>query len=112
MNVFQQLSDWYMSQCDGDWEHSYGVVIETLDNPGWRIKIDLAETRLSGRFFDAVQINNSETDWIVVEIQEDAFIGHGDPSKLEKIVQIFVKWASADPNWLLAAEPLSEAEKE
>ncbi|MBL7662584.1 hypothetical protein JNK13_07520, partial [bacterium] len=82
------------------------------DNPGWRIKIDLAETRLSGRFFDAVQINNSETDWIVVEIQEDAFIGHGDPSKLEKIVQIFVKWASADPNWLLAAEPLSEAEKE
>ncbi|MBL7662724.1 immunity 53 family protein, partial [bacterium] len=77
MNVFQQLGDWYMSQCDGDWEHSYGVVIETLDNPGWRIKIDLAETRLSGRFFDAVQINNSETDWIVVEIQEDAFIGHG-----------------------------------
>lgn len=35
------LQDWYCSQCNGDWEHGYGVSIETLDNPGWSLKIEL-----------------------------------------------------------------------
>jgi len=34
-NVMERIQDWYRRQCDGDWEHSYGVKIETLDNPGW-----------------------------------------------------------------------------
>jgi len=25
--------------------HSFGVAIDTLDNPGWMVTIDLAETR-------------------------------------------------------------------
>ena len=33
--VFQRLQKWYKSQCNGDWEHSFGIKIETLDNPGW-----------------------------------------------------------------------------
>jgi|GEM_PF-3181522 len=39
MNVFTELTNWYQNQCDGDWEHKYGVSIETLDNPGWIVKI-------------------------------------------------------------------------
>ena len=35
------LERWYQAQCDGDWEHHSGVTIETLDNPGWLVKIDL-----------------------------------------------------------------------
>lgn len=31
------LERWYASQCDDNWEHSYGIRIDTLDNPGWRI---------------------------------------------------------------------------
>ena len=27
------LQSWYQSQCDGDWEHEFGIRIETLDNP-------------------------------------------------------------------------------
>jgi hypothetical protein len=30
-----RLSTWYQSQCDERWEHSFGLKIETLDNPGW-----------------------------------------------------------------------------
>ncbi|UCH44768.1 MAG: hypothetical protein JSV11_10785 [Nitrospiraceae bacterium] len=41
MNNFDRLNRWYINQCNGDWEHQYGIVIETLDNPGWRVKIDL-----------------------------------------------------------------------
>ena len=31
------LQRWYVAQCDGEWEHAYGVEIGTLDNPGWSI---------------------------------------------------------------------------
>jgi hypothetical protein len=36
------LMRWYLAECNGDWEHSYGVRVETLDNPGWSLKIDSA----------------------------------------------------------------------
>ena len=33
--AFNWLQGWYMAHCDDDWEHSFGVTIETIDNPGW-----------------------------------------------------------------------------
>lgn len=44
MNDITWLEAWYQQNCDGYWEHSYGIEIETLDNPGWHVKIDLRET--------------------------------------------------------------------
>ncbi|WP_150267458.1 Imm53 family immunity protein [Paenibacillus tepidiphilus] len=32
------------------------VSITTLDNPGWRIKINLAETELQDKHFDAITL--------------------------------------------------------
>ena len=43
------LEQWYVAQCDGDWEHAKGVKIETLDNPGWLLTVDLAGTEREGR---------------------------------------------------------------
>jgi hypothetical protein len=42
------LGAWYAEQCDGDWEHEFGVKIETLDNPGWLIQVDLPGTGKDG----------------------------------------------------------------
>jgi hypothetical protein len=50
-DVFQALQQWYLAECNGDWEHSYGVHIETLDNPGWMLKVDLRDTSLAERSF-------------------------------------------------------------
>ena len=44
-----QLQQWYLSNCNGDWEHTYGVSIGTLDNPGWSVKIELTGTPCDGR---------------------------------------------------------------
>ena len=44
MNLFEWLSKWYSSMCVDEWEHFYGIKIETLDNPGWIVTIDLLET--------------------------------------------------------------------
>lgn len=40
MSQLKRLMEWYSSNCNGDWEHSGGVKIETLDNPGWSITVD------------------------------------------------------------------------
>lgn len=39
-----RLAKWHRAQCNGDWEHMYGVTIETTDNPGWWVKIELDGT--------------------------------------------------------------------
>lgn len=33
-DVLERLERWYAAQCNGDWEHTYGVKIGYLDNPG------------------------------------------------------------------------------
>lgn len=35
MNALEWLTSWYKTQCNGDWEHSYGIEISTIDNPGF-----------------------------------------------------------------------------
>ena len=62
MDELQQLQKWYSSQCNQDWEHSFGVKIDTLDNPGWTLEIDFRETNLAERAFAAFSRGNSEDD--------------------------------------------------
>lgn len=44
LNNVDWLSSWYRKECNGDWEHTYGISIQTLDNPGWSVRIDLLDT--------------------------------------------------------------------
>lgn len=39
----QRLSEWFASLCDGEWEYSSGIKIQTLDNPGWMATISLED---------------------------------------------------------------------
>jgi hypothetical protein len=64
-DVLTWLQGWYASHADGDWEHSHGVSIGTLDNPGWSVEIDLADTELAGLRFDRREAHRSEDDWLV-----------------------------------------------
>jgi hypothetical protein len=93
MDSFTWLQDWYAKQCDGTWEHTYGIQIETLDNPGWSVKINLEKTRYSGiSGVTIVEDHTGASDWIVCKIADDRFEGCGDPQKLLAIVQKFRKW--------------------
>ncbi len=56
------LGSWYLAECNDDWEHSYGVKIDTLDNPGWTISIDIRETNLEGRAFEKVSFGEPASD--------------------------------------------------
>jgi hypothetical protein len=36
-DLLPRLSRWYAAHCSGEWEHQYGVSIQTIDNPGWLV---------------------------------------------------------------------------
>jgi hypothetical protein len=94
MNRFTQLQTWYASHCNTEWEHTYGVKIDTLDNPGWTVTIDLVGTELDNVPFTPKVEQRSETDWLHCNVNDRAFKGAGDPDKLEIILGIFLDWAS------------------
>src|SRR5262249_46604430 len=62
-DILTKLQEWYLRQCDGEWEHGSGVSIDTIDNPGWAIDIDLRGTALAGIWFEPVDLQVSEDDW-------------------------------------------------
>jgi hypothetical protein len=67
MSSTSWLQTWFVEQCDGQWEHIYGVRIETLGNPGWSVEIDLAETALEGLTKPVSLEERSDIDWISYE---------------------------------------------
>lgn len=89
------IQDWYKSQCDGFWEHSYGVTIDTLDNPGWKVKIDLYETDLEDFTFKKVEVERSENDWFHCKVTDNTFQGFGGPLNLEEILGIFYNFVES-----------------
>lgn len=89
-SVLKRLQAWYLRQCDGDWEHSYGVEIDTLDNPGWVVAIDLSETEWSDTKIERCRIENADHDWMQFEVSESRFLGSGSPMRLEDIVEAFL----------------------
>ena len=93
MDPIEFLQHWYRAQVNGEWEHARGVTIETLDNPGWRVTIDLVETTLEGVPMASVRREKSAQDWLVCEVERDRFLGNGDSRKLLPILQVFQSWA-------------------
>jgi len=71
------IQNWYAAQCDGDWEHAYGVSIGTIDNPRWWVKIDLKGTDLEGAPFAEISRPELEPDWLSCRITEGRWEGAG-----------------------------------
>jgi hypothetical protein len=86
------LEDWYVRQCNGEWEHRYGVNITTLDNPGWRVSIDLNDTAKQNVSQAKVAIERTDDDWIFYWVAENRFEIACGPRNLTEAVRLFVEW--------------------
>ena len=93
MEPLNAMQEWYAGCCDGDWEHTYGIRIETLDNPGWMVDIDLIDTPLEGRQFKPLILERSENDWLNCQVVADTFKCSGGPRNLGEILRVFHDWA-------------------
>lgn len=90
-NSLVALESWLNSQVDGQWEHQYGVSIESLDNPGWLVKIDLTGTNLARIDNDELLVEQQDGElWIRCEVKENTFLGYGSVLSLDKIIQTFL----------------------
>lgn len=86
-NVFDELQKWFLKQCDGDWEHEFGVKIYSLYNRGWVVEIDLIGTECENK--DFLQEGNNLTQ---CSVMDGKFVGTGGPQNLSDIIEIFIKW--------------------
>ncbi|WP_124949931.1 immunity 53 family protein [Sulfuriferula thiophila] len=89
-DVFQRLENWYLGECNEDWEHSFGVTIQSSDNPGWIVQIDLIET-----VWENIQIPlrsdlRTEKDWIHIQVKDGKFTGSGGAQNLTEIINEFL----------------------
>ena len=96
MSTVKWLEEWFCAHCTNDWEHCFGVKIETLDNPGWAVSIDIADTELENKSFEKLELDNGDSDWMVCRIEEKCFKGFGDPFKLDSILLVFKEWAEGE----------------
>lgn len=90
MELLQRLQRWYTINCNGDWEHSFGVSITTLDNPGWTVKINLIDTCLHHAVLDYSLLEKSNTDWVGYSVKAEEFEGVGGPENLTEILAYFL----------------------
>ncbi len=92
---FANLIEWYRSQCDDWWEHQHGIKLDTLDNPGWMLTVDLIGTDLQGKPMIELREGVSPTAhpvsprWIQCSVTDNQFRGACDPSQVARLFNVF-----------------------
>lgn len=102
---------WYSIHCNDEWEHQFGISINTLDNPGWVCRIDLIGTVLENASFDCVldgetdenydAMGNALGPWMNCRVNEEKqFEITCGPLDLLRGLRVFQAWAvSVNPEW-------------
>lgn len=88
-NELDFLQTWYRHHCNGDWEHQYGVELGTLDNPGWRLAIDLEGTEFEGRILERQIVDRSADDWLQAWSDGSKFHVAAGPTNLSEAIATF-----------------------
>jgi hypothetical protein len=87
------LEQWFQRNCDGDWEHSHGVSITTLDNPGWQLQVDVRDLPLERKPFAPIEVESDESNWYHCRVTDGIFKGAGGPRNLSDLIKTFESWA-------------------
>ena len=89
-----RLQKWYLSMCNGSWEHTYGITLQTVDNPGWWLQVDLEDSYLSSRAFVEIDDRGAHiNDWLICSVQDKKFVGYCGPENLNEMLVAFLDWA-------------------
>jgi hypothetical protein len=90
------LEQWYSDRCNGQWEQSFGIRIDSLDNPGWLAHIALRDTRKQDSELDKVRIDRDRWNWIHYWVENHEFHIACGPTNLSEAMDIFVRWFESD----------------
>lgn len=92
MNDLQWLELWYTGQCDGSWEHEYGITIETLDNPGWRISMNMNDTPWENKEFAPVNLGMNLKSFITIKKENGIIEAACGPLQLQVTLARIKDW--------------------
>lgn len=100
---FDWICAWYRAHCDGDWEHGFGVRLESMDNPGWYFAVDLKGTELERVPFSRVEHNLADAEaglearnWWHCEVENGTFNGYCGPWDIRTVFKYFRLWAETN----------------
>jgi hypothetical protein len=94
-NYPQCLQAWFAQQPDSYRAKPGAVVINTLDNPGWSLKVSLDGTRLGGVVLPEFSPKKGEANWFSRHSDGKVFCAYGGPLNLIDILKEFVEWSKA-----------------
>ncbi|WP_406493161.1 immunity 53 family protein [Streptomyces sp. NBC_01604] len=84
---------WYAANCDGEWEHEFGIRMATTDNPGWHIEIDVSETELEGVLVERVRHELPDGEWMISWSDGAVFHAACSPLALCYVDELFMTLA-------------------
>jgi immunity protein 53 of polymorphic toxin system len=86
--LVKEILEWFSDNCNGDWEHQNGFSIESLDNPGVAISVDLAPILMIP---DKIILSDlvSENSWISIRIKNDKFLVACSVDRFEEAIKNF-----------------------
>jgi hypothetical protein len=93
VSLLSWLQAWYMANCDDDWEHQYGVKIQTIGNPGRSVSIELDRTPLDGSDFERVEVICDANNWLLARVEGNTWQFDGGPLNLSEGLYLFRDWA-------------------
>ncbi|MFN9015595.1 MAG: Imm53 family immunity protein [Hyphomonadaceae bacterium] len=91
-----KLNDLFEAQWIEDVGEDVGITIDSLDNPGWSLKVELAwlaDKRLLSKHFESVQIERSDRDWLFANKIGTFFEAFGGIRNLDEVIGLFLDWA-------------------
>lgn len=100
---FTGLQDWYLRGSDGELEPTYDIQIDTLEEPGWSLCIQLDGTALAGRALPEMAIERTQSDWIHAWTDDHALHIDCGPLNLTEAIKTFTSWAQGGQPPRLAA---------
>lgn len=94
-DLLNWIQRWFASNCDGDWEHGYGIKINGLLGRGWDVSINLLDTIYQNKKFAFKREYKSEDDYYRVGTNQGKLIGNGGRKNLIDILSEFKDWITA-----------------
>lgn len=81
------LEQYLIDHANGEWEHDFGITIQSSDNPGWLVKIDLSGRAMEPLNRDPIiNVRRSESEWITISKKDQSLIGTCGPANLDELL--------------------------
>jgi len=86
--AFDWLQRFFLSNCDGEWEHTYGCKIDTMSDPGWIFHFDLNGTPYADKTLELLEDRTSSMIWTRCEIKNGVFEAQCGPRQLRDCIDL------------------------